>query len=193
MELKLENKSLLEKYIYSDMLTQFPAEELKSYVELNELLQNDYYYLDVMYMDNNAVGYVFYAKFDFLWVDYLAVFPKYQSRGIGKIILENLFKKFSKLRGCYFEVEKENPDDLCTKRRINFYEKAGCDLTGFKYYFPNDLKLLEMNLFYRKLSCGMPDNEKIFKDVERIFSLLHANTKNTNFTLKLIDSENKIK
>lgn len=192
MNLKLENIQLLTKEIFLDMQEQFPPEEMKTLAEFNTLLKNNKYFLEVLYADNETAGYILYYKSEFLWIDYIAVLKKYHSKGFGSKVLQLFFEKHKNLNGCYFEVEKENPADTNTTRRLNFYKKLGCLATEFKYFFPNDIKHLEMNLLYKELGKKTPEKKQIFQDITGVFQSLHSNVKCCESLIKLMKTENKI-
>ena len=121
MELDIEIKNKLSKKIYSDMEKQFPPEEMKDFAKLNELLEKKFYKLAEFSIKNEPAGYVFFLENEYLWIDYIAVFEKFHSQGFGSKILTSLFDEYSHLKGCFFEVEPENPENIQTIKRIKFY------------------------------------------------------------------------
>lgn len=191
MEMKLINAEVLNDRIYKDMKKQFPPEELKSFNAINDLLTGGRYKLDLLIINGHDAGYILYYKSDFLWIDYIAILPEYQSCGLGSKVLQLFFDKYKMLKGCYFEVEKENPQDKNTIRRVKFYKRNGCEVLDFKYYFPNDVKLLEMDLYYKNLSGVLPAKTRILEDIEEIFGCLHVQTQSCMEILELIKKENK--
>ena len=192
MNLRLENCKSFSKDIFQDMLEQFPPEEMKSFEEFEKLFLKNILNLDILFLDEEIVGYVIYYKSKFLWIDYIAVVKKFHSKGFGSRILNLFFEKYKLLKGCYFEVEKENIDDINTSRRINFYKNLGCTELDFVYYFPNDIRLLEMNLFYRSFSEHIPSRAEIYNDVEEVFSTLHSSVISSRELLHRIYEENNI-
>ena len=176
----LQNKSLLATKVLQSAILQ-----AKQYSPLIFSLLGKIYY------DNDeAVGYVFYLENEYIWIDYVAVFEKFHSKGYGSKILEALFKKYSNLRGCFFEVEPEDCERLQTIKRMNFYKKLGCEILDFKYYFPNDVKELKMELLYKSFDGKLPDKNEIKKQIEFVFETLHFDVKNKNATLELINLKN---
>jgi len=161
--------------IYADMLLQFPEEELKPYDFLNSLLKTGEYKLSEFYWDNVPVGYVLYLAKDFVWVDYLAVYCEFHSKGFGTKILQTLFDSCKELRGAYFEVEKADSKKPDTLRRLNFYDRLGCENTNFQYYFPNDIMTLKMELLYKPLRDCRPAKKQIISDIGYVFNRLHSN------------------
>lgn len=180
----------LPENIFSDMEKQFPPEELKTLGKFTELLKGKYYKFAIFYDNNEAVGYIFYLENEFIWVDYVAVFEKFHSKGYGSTILKSLFEKYSNLKGCFFEVEPENSENIQTVKRMNFYKKLGCAILDFEYYFPNDIRELKMELLYKSFDGKLPDKFEIKKQTEFVFEVLHFDVKNKNKTLELINSKN---
>lgn len=190
MVLKLINENKLSNEIYSDIEKQFPVEERKSKEDFDKLLSRGSYKLELVYDDDNFIGYIFYVVNNFIWVDYVAVLKDFHSKGYGSKILNALFEKYSALEGCYFEVEPEVSRHPHTVRRMNFYKKLGCIELNFKYYFPNPLKKLELKLLYKSFNSDIPDKEKIKKNIKYVFETLHYNTKCKDEILYLINLKN---
>ena len=81
--------------IYTDMLTQFPKEELKSYEEFQNLLKLPQYKLFVLDKDNKHVGYSLWFKdyeMKFIWLDYIAIFKEFHSKGYGSVCIKEFVK-----------------------------------------------------------------------------------------------------
>lgn len=192
MNLRLENCKSFRKDIFQDMLEQFPPEEMKSFEEFEKLFLKNILNLDIVFADDEMVGYVIYYKSKFLWIDYIAVVKKFHSKGFGSRILNLFFEKYKLLKGCYFEVEKENIEDINTSRRINFYKNLGCTELEFVYYFPNDIKLVGMSLFYRSFSKNIPSKEEVYNAVEEVFLTLHSGVISSQELLNRIYEENDI-
>lgn len=176
--------------IFSDMEKQFPPEELKSFETLRKFLSGDYYKFAIFYDNKEPVGYILFLQNDFLWVDYVAVFEQFHSKGYGSKILRSLFEKYSNLKGCFFEVEPENPEIIQTVKRLKFYKKIGCEILDFEYYFPNDIRELKMKLLYKSFDKKVPDKNEIKKQVNFVFETLHSGVKNKNAALDLINLKN---
>lgn len=192
MELDIEIKNKLSKKIYSDMEKQFPPEEMKDFAKLNELLEKKFYKLAEFSIKNEPAGYVFFLENEYLWIDYIAVFEKFHSQGFGSKILTSLFDEYSHLKGCFFEVEPENPENIQTIKRIKFYKRLGCHTLDFEYYFQNEIKELKLDLLYKSFDGNFPNKNEIKKQVEFVFENLHNSTKTTQATLQLIKIKNQI-
>ena len=170
----ISNKKDFE-IIYNDMLTQFPKCELKTFDCFLKLLNSPNYKFELFKTNDQNIGYISYYLSDFIWVDYLAVFKNFQSKGSGTQILNHLFNKYKKLNGVYFEVELENEEDLNTQKRMQFYkQKIKCVETHTKYFLPNDFELYEMKLLYKPLNLKLLDNQTIINNIEETFSVLYS-------------------
>ncbi len=179
-----QNKEIFEK-IYKDMKTQFPPEELKSFDKLYSNLASENYNLAVIYDEGEIAGYVLYFADDFLWVDYLAIVKKHHSKGFGSKILTELFSEYKDLKGCYFEVEKVS-EEVNTVKRMRFYERLGCQNSNMKYYFPNDVKELEMELLFMPFNELCPEKTEIMTDMKKVFDFLHKDVKTLKKTFEKI-------
>lgn len=190
MELRLEIQSALSTEIFSDMQKQFPPEEMKSFAELNNILQNGNYKFALAYDDKEPVGYVIFLKNDYIWIDYIAIFEKYHSMGYGSKILEAIFDKYSDLKGCFFEVEPKDFNNIQTIKRLNFYKKLGCETLDFEYYFPNNIKELRLELLYKSFDGKIPSKSETLQQIEFVFEALHSNIKTKFTTLEMIKRKN---
>lgn len=190
MNLYLETKTILPKEIFQDMEKQFPPEEMKSFDDFNNLFAKKHYKCEILFNNKNPVGYILYLENEYIWVDYVAIFSEYHSKGYGSKILEILFQKYSQLKGVFFEVEQENHENLQTIKRMNFYKRLGCENLNFNYYYPNDIKKLKMELLFKPLKEDLPNKNEILNQISFVFDSLHSNVKSKNETLELIKTNN---
>lgn len=191
MKLRLITENKLSEEIFADMKKQFPRQELKNFTELNQLLSDEKHYkLAIFYDEETPVGYVFYLVNNYLWIDYIAVFEKLHSKGYGSKILDTLFEKYSNLKGCFFEVEPEDFTNIQTVKRMKFYKNLGCEILDFKYYFPNDIKELKLELLYKPFDGKIPDKEEILNEISYVFETIHTNVKSKHSTFKIIKTLN---
>lgn len=170
--------------IYKDMQAQFPKAELKTYEHLKEIAGDNYRIYQVI--ENEPVGYVIlFETEDFIFIDYVAVFKEFHSRGFGGKILENLKQAFHK-RGCFLEVEKPNFLDKNTLRRIKFYEKYGAEKLDVNYIYPNNEGGLPMDLYYISYDNKKPSNSDIKQFITALFKAVHFDIENCDEILKKI-------
>lgn len=163
-------------WIYEDMQKQFPKNELKSFERFEELLKSDNYNLYLAKMDEEAVGYVILAMDEkSMWLDYLAIFEKFHSRGFGGKIIKSFAKNFPYLKGCFLEVEKINAEKPNTIRRVNFYKNLSAIKLEREYFYPHQEGDLPMDLYFLQIEeAFVPDDLFIHGAIENIFALLHG-------------------
>ena len=153
------------------MEKQFPVSELRSYEKIyNDVFSKTPYKMAILKDNDEIVGYVTYFEKNFIWIDYLAIIGDNKSKGFGSLILKKLFEYYKNKSGAYFEVELENPDEPLTTKRIEFYKNVGCKILDFKYFYPNENSILQMNLMYKALSENEPND--IIGDIKSTFDTI---------------------
>lgn len=178
--IEVQDKKIFDT-IYSDMKKQFPISELRSYEKIyKDVFSAKPYKIAVLEDKNEIIGYITYYEKDFIWVDYLAVIGENKSKGYGSLILKKLFDRYTDKSGIYFEVELENPKKPITQKRIKFYKNIGCKKLNFKYFYPNEANIQQMNLMYKPLSQKSPNN--IIRDIKDTFdNIFECSAKTTAF------------
>ena len=178
MELKIADKYEFADIIYPDMLRQFPQNELKEKFIFENLIESGRLSAFIIKDGRQNAGYISYLKTgDFIWLDYLAIFKEFHSRGLGAAALFELKENMSRTqsaKGCFLEVEKEDLELPDTIRRVKFYNRAGAFRLPCDYLYPNRTYALEMDLFYLPFLLDKPVKEQVQKTVRDIFSVLHA-------------------
>lgn len=186
----MNNLSLLKNHnahdIYADMLIQFPKEELKSYECFENLLKDEDYNIYSAVDNDVKVGYVVLYNDKHnktLWLDYLAVYKDFHSKGYGSLILKAMKKHFSdsdpnqniNIKGIWLEVEKPDPKKPNTIRRISFYERLGAIKVNCEYFYPNTEGALPMDLYFLPFQkYFMPDCEFVLSSIKNAFTFLHC-------------------
>jgi len=141
----LEFKQSLEIYKSS-----FPSNETRSIEKVVAMLKDDRdYHLFIAKNNSFVVGisllYVF-RSLNIVLLDYMAVSPNYQRRGIGKDLftytLQWCSSQIVNIIGLLMEIQKENVPDLheslIRKNRISFYARLGAKvLDGVNYLLPS--------------------------------------------------------
>ncbi|HXW12007.1 MAG TPA: GNAT family N-acetyltransferase [Nitrososphaeraceae archaeon] len=134
-------------------LSTFPLENAKQLdIYLNhiyDMLRNDNrYHLYAAVEDSSMIGISLLYIFEHLkmaLLDYMAIIPNFQRRGIGRMLFEFTNNELNRLIpdniGLLLEVPKENvsdPDEkLRRKRRIQFYSRLGVRvLKSVNYLLP---------------------------------------------------------
>lgn len=186
MAITLEMANLADfEYIYNDMETQFPKNEMKPYGVFCGLLNLPCYDLYHIKENETSVGYALIANNeDFLWLEYFAIYKKFHSKGYGSKIIASLKDNFPKFKGCFLEVEKPDENKINTIRRIKFYENLGVINLNYDYFYPNEEGFIKMELFYLPFgNVILPDVSIIKKVIKKIFLTLHAKIPHLNEVL----------
>ena len=147
--------------------SSFPTNETRPADKVVEMLENDKnYHLFISLSNNSVIGISLMYIFTFLgigFLDYMAVIPNYQRKGIGNELfnftLERFSSNISNGIGLLMEVQKENVPDLresiTRKNRIEFYLRVGAKiLDGVDYLLPplqHGFEAEEMYLMIRPL------------------------------------------
>ena len=160
--------------IYHDMLEQFPLSELKAYQTFAELIDNGAYDVLIAEKENAPVGYCLIFKGEkYIFLDYIAIFRIRQGKGFGGEMLEKLKEFYPDKKGCFLEVEKPNPEDINTYRRIRFYDMHGAEKLDINYLYPNKAGSLPMDLYYIGYKTKVPAKEEIKEFIESVFETIH--------------------
>lgn len=128
---------------YDRLATYFPDEELKSRGQIQDLIVHHPAYHK---LETDRFLLLFAVFSDFVFIDYLLVYPGKRGRGLGSAVLEKL-KAMD--RRIVAEVEPTNPDDPDTERRARFYERQG-------------LKRAEHIMYRRRDEHGHPHRMDIY-------------------------------
>lgn len=167
-----ENKikeSVFEK-IWRIILESFDDDEIRSYAEMKELLNNPYFQIVSIVDGNELVGCMFIWKLDtFIFIENFAVKPDKRNSGIGHLALQYI-KEYYHLP---IVLEAELAESEIQKRRLNFYMRNGFNINEYHYVMPalkkdsNPLRLLILS--YPNLL-----NEEQFEDIKnKIYSIIY--------------------
>lgn len=115
----------------------FPPDERRDFIFIHSLLADNPSFnirIAVDKSDNNLAAFVSYWNFGtFTYVEHLAVMPQMRGKGIGHIVVADIFASVS--RRVVLEVEP--PVDEITSKRVRFYESLGMTLWhDFHYIQP---------------------------------------------------------
>ena len=149
LNLKKVDISIFKKIIYPEYLKLFAEEERKS-LSLIELLFNKDILNIIEITDNNVfVGFMLINEIDdseYIQLDYFAILPKYQCKGLGTKALSLLKELYKNYNGIFIEVEKldsniNDEDNKIRKRRINFYKNSGFYKLNLEFWWFDSLVL----------------------------------------------------
>lgn len=165
------------KDVYEDMLEQFPACEMKDYNTFINLFEQGQYKLLSVVDDNVRIGYLLLYESsveNVLWLDYIAVFRQYQSKGYGRMIFDSLINQFNTYKGIYLEVEKADESVINTIRRIKFYKSLGAKKLDINYFYPNKDGCIDLDLYFLPFcKAELPLKEVSFRVIKDVFNALH--------------------
>ncbi len=168
--------------LYSELQKQFPQSELKEKNIFTEILElPNYKIFDIVNEEGINCGYFTFLELPdkTILVDYIAIFKEFHSKGYGSKTFECIKTELS-YQGCYLEVEKENPQDINTIRRINFYKKLGAKLLDINYIYPNIEGGLPMDLYFMPFKQDyFPKKDKILANIRFAFQKLHFDISKT--------------
>lgn len=184
----LQRNTKNTEQIYADMLTQFPQNELKTFEQYKKLCEKEEYVIYNAIENGEQIGYIIIVDnkdLKYIWIDYLAVFKKFHSKGYGHKILKQLSELYADYNGCFLEVEKIDENLPKTTRRVKFYKSQGAIKQPIDYYYPDYNEALPMDLYYFQYQtpCTQADT---FAQIKFVFNVLHTDLKNLEETYKKI-------
>lgn len=117
--LKLEIMNLeMFDMIYEMMQNSFPIDEYRPYLEQKKLLSLSNYKIYVLREYSEILGFVALWDFSqFIYLEHLAISHLHQNKGLGSMILKEIYSKFDKL----ICLEVEPPITFISKKRVDFY------------------------------------------------------------------------
>ncbi len=170
--------------IYEDMLLQFPKSELQDFCVYENLLKKGDYLLFLAKDDGKNIGYFLLFEDkpnNSLWLDYIAVFKSFHSKGYGKTIFSLLKDSLSTYNGVYLEVEKPDQEKPDTIRRISFYENLGAKKLDCEYYYPNKDGCIPLDLYFLAFGeNGLPKCDQVKDTIRMVFDSLHCHLEHVN-------------
>ena len=75
--------------------------------------------------------------------------------------------------GCFLEVEKPDPNNYNTIRRIRFYDMHGAKKIDLNYLYPNKEGALPMDLYYIGYKPKVPSKDEIKSFIISLFETIH--------------------
>lgn len=170
--------------IYEDMQKQFPYVEIKAKETfLTFFTATDYHAWvaqDVTNGETKNVGYMLVwldKERNFIWLEYIAVFSPYHSKGLGSKMLRRLRELYPNVNGCFLELEKPEESDRNSKRRVAFYTKKGAFPLNFRYFYPQPKGALELDLYFLPFKPGLRalHTREVLGTIANAYRTLHQN------------------
>ena len=188
---------------FADIRAQFPPEEIKTESYYRELLEKTTFSLLGAFVGDLFVGYIAFVPLSggIFWLDVLGIFPAYQSKGYGQDVLLALLRlpttELQRLYGSsssscpqavafiLLEVEKPDPAEPLTLRRIAFYERLGAYRLSDSYILPNedggcplDLWCLPQVAYLTPLTeAPQPSVPLILNAIQEAWQVIHTDIK----------------
>ena len=168
MNLQSISLETFEKELYPRFLTIFKANVRKSFAHIKHLYQNKNLQILKINDNKNNVGFIIIDQIksnDYHLLDYLAIYPEYQSHGYGYQALKQLSQIYNNL---LIEVEAITNNDSekeknQKKRRLQFYTKCNLKKANF------NLKMSKVDYYiYYKTKENKTDDE-IWKNLIEIY------------------------
>lgn len=181
--------------IYTDMQQQFPYIQIKAkntFLKIAESTRYDIWQAQsVVRGELHNIGYMLVwvdTEMQFIWLEYIAVSSKYHGKGYGGKMIKALREKYPGLRGCFLELEKPDPTNKNSARRIEFYREKGAYNLNFRYFFPQQSGALELDLYFLpfKRDINRIPNEDILKSIINVYAVLHQDIPDALKTLSKI-------
>lgn len=149
--------------IYDLMVMSFPSDEYRTYDKQKSLLENPIYSIQAMYGELQDIkAFVAIWEFDsFIFIEHIAVNPKYRNAGIGSYILNELAGRLCKT-AC---LEVELPETEIASRRIGFYKRNNFFLNEYPYVQPS-LSQGKKAIPLFIMTSGSKVNECIFEQIK---------------------------
>lgn len=119
--------------IYSIMEESFPFDEIRGYEEQQKLLSHPNYKILAVGDVDDLLGFIAVWEFEnFVFLEHFAVSSKHRNKGLGNKILTQLQNYVEKK----IILEVEYPENVESKRRIEFYNRNGFQVFDFDYIMP---------------------------------------------------------
>ena len=165
------------KLIYKEhMENDFPPDELPEYKKYMYLTEKNIHEIYLYEKENVPVAYFITVEDNCnILITHLAVIKEFRSKGIGKVLLNEIKEYFKDKKMLIVEVEAEsranNKEELeIINKRKRYYLKSGfvqCDNMRYVLYnVEYDILVCELN------KCGKVDNYEIKEIMEKIYTNL---------------------
>jgi len=117
-----------EDKIYKEYIKLFPEEEQRSWKKIRQTYENGIEKFYKITLDNEIIGFFMLEKLGEeypYYMDYFAIFKKYQNKGYGTEAVKKLLEKICVNQDIVIEIEKEDDENSLTIKRANFYKNLG--------------------------------------------------------------------
>jgi probable selenium-dependent hydroxylase accessory protein YqeC len=163
MKIRLLNAEEVRDIYQTHLVNSFPRSEVKPLENILRMMELERYECLGLFEDNELRGYAYLVvdqESGYLLLDYLAVVSDRRGCGYGSRMLKELRAWYQDWNGIFIESEalrtSANEDELVVRRRrLDFYEKNGCELTCVK----TEVYGVEYSIFYIPILVEQPDHD----------------------------------
>ncbi len=147
--------------IYENYRELFPANERRSLKTISETWHSGHELIYVIKLEKKDIGFFLLEKIDGYpyYLDYFAIFEKYQNKGYGSIVLKNIIDRICHEEGLLAEIEEVNEENEQTIKRSKFYQKVGFEVLDTIYELDKHL--------YNPVVCTSKKYTK--KEIDKMF------------------------
>lgn len=126
--------------IYKEYIELFPQEEQRQWEKIKESYEKGIEKFYKIVNDDNIIGFIMLEKLTEkypYYMDYFAIFKKYQGKGFGTKAIKLLLNNVIKDNGLYIEIEKEDMNEISTIKRAKFYRELSFQEVDSEYLLYN--------------------------------------------------------
>ena len=186
------------EFIYDRLEKDFPPDERKDRKQIESLMLKNKYKL-LLAKDptlSEVIGYAFVFETEkprLLWIDYIAIDPKFQSKGYGTMLFTEVLEKSNDVIGIIVEVEKANHKNEKIrekqKKRIDFYKRLGASRLNIAYHLPTKEGSIPLDLYFKpKQGVNYLPKEVIQNKICSVFQFIHGDIEHRNIVLNRFDN-----
>lgn len=170
-------------HVYVQMKTDFPAAERKSRPHIRQLmLQGRYRLLIARDPARRAdVGYAFLFEPEspkVLWLDYMAVHPRFQNEGYGTELFKEILLWGKNHLGVMLELDRPGEGHgqaWNQERRIAFFRRLGAEPLEVAYQLPTVSGSQRMDLYFRPSpGTSLLTKEQIRETIQAAYDYIHT-------------------
>ena len=172
MQIRQLNLKEIEKIYRTDIIYQFPPEEMKPFSSMEALYERGMYLCFGLYEGEDLLAYAFFVREETvrqILLDYYVVCSPYRNRGLGGRFLQMLRCECVDYDAMLIEVE--NPayaesaaDRALQQRRVDFYTRNGFRKTTIEVnLFETEYSIMAMDI------AACPDDDLIFEELDRSY------------------------
>lgn len=153
-------------------------------------LKNNIYELNIIKKNKDIIGFSFvviFKKYNFIFIDYIAIAKEFHGRGYGKLLFNHIFNHYISQNNIGTSLILE-----CENSLLNMYKKWGCNKIPILY----DLNNLELNLMIKSNSNSNSDvyyaikNELLNLNERYLGKKILVQTSSINYDSKFMENIN---